>query len=137
MDDSTASNGGEGDDDVFKRTPTTAQRRQMFEGRINSSVQETPGSNSSVSSVVDGNTPSSASSAAAVIGASPLPKRTPRVFGRVSKFRHLHGTIMPKQTHLENFRGLDNALPTECNGFHGKSFESSRGSSHILIANFG
>ena len=43
------------------------------------------------------------------------------VTGRVSKFRHLHGTVMPRNTHLENFRGLDNALPTECNGFHGNS----------------
>ena len=25
---------------------------------------------------------------------------------------------MPRTTHLENLRGLDNALPTECNGFH-------------------
>ena len=43
------------------------------------------------------------------------------IAGRVSKFRHLHGTLMPRNTHLENFRGLDNALPTECNGFHGKA----------------
>ena len=42
--------------------------------------------------------------------------------GRVAKFRHLHGTVMPRNTHLENFRGLDNALPTECNGFHGTFF---------------
>ena len=39
--------------------------------------------------------------------------------GRVAKFRHLKGTLTPRNTFLENFRGLDNALPTECNGFHG------------------
>lgn len=99
-----AKNGEE--DDVFK-VPTTAQRRQMFQDRINS-VQET----SSGSSVVD-------SSSANAVAASPLPKRATRIFGRVAKFRHLHGTVMPRNTHLENFRGLDNALPTECNGFHG------------------
>ena len=52
-----------------------------------------------------------------LVNASPMPKRSARVFGRVSKFRHLHGTLMPRSTFLENFRGLDNALPTECNGF--------------------
>lgn len=93
---------GQEEDDVFFRTPTTAQRRQMFQDRINSVTE---------SSVTDGAAQSS------VVAASPLPKRAARVFGRVSKFRHLHGTLMPRSTHLENFRGLDNALPTECNGF--------------------
>lgn len=120
---------------MFK-VPTTAQRRQMFQDRINS-VQET----SSGSNVVD-------SSSANAVAASPLPKRATRIFGktfkkknlgsilcsinsrstvalesgRVAKFRHLHGTVMPRNTHLENFRGLDNALPTECNGFHGMCY---------------
>ena len=69
-----------------------------------------------VNSVTDGPGPSTLS--AGTVAASPLPKRATRVFGRVSKFRHLKGTLMPRSTHLENFRGLDNALPTECNGFH-------------------
>lgn len=95
------------------KTPTTAQRRQMFQDRINS-VQETSGV-----SVVDNGSSNA-------VAASPLPKRATRIFGRVAKFRHLHGTVMPRNTHLENFRGLDNALPTECNGFHGNWFEIKR-----------
>lgn len=90
-------------DDVFVKPPTTAQRRQMFQDRINS--------------VQDNATVDSASSN--TVAASPLPKRATRIFGRVAKFRHLHGTLMPRGTFLENFRGLDNALPTECNGFSG------------------
>jgi len=58
-----------GDEDVSMRAPTTAQRRQMFQDRINS-VTEAPGS------VVDGNTSSSS-----IVGASPIPKRVPRAFG--------------------------------------------------------
>jgi hypothetical protein len=61
-----AKNGEE--DDVFK-APTTAQRRQMFQDRINS-VQET----SSGNSVVD-------SSSSNAVAASPLPKRATRIFG--------------------------------------------------------
>jgi len=93
------------EDDIFARAPTTAQRRQLFQDRINS-VQE-PGS-----TVTDSTAPVNA------VAASPLPKRATRIFGRVAKFRHLKGTLTPRNTHLENFRGLDNALPTECNGFH-------------------
>lgn len=51
------------------KTPTTAQRRQMFQDRINS-VQET----SSGTSVVD-------SGSANTVTASPLPKRATRIFG--------------------------------------------------------
>ena len=60
-------NGATGEDeDVFLRTPTTAQRRQIFQARINS-VQE------SGTNVVD---------SASITGASPLPKRATRVFGK-------------------------------------------------------
>lgn len=41
------------------------------------------------------------------------------VSGRVSKFRHLKGTFMPKATHIENIRNISQQLPKECDGFHG------------------
>ncbi|XP_065334723.1 coronin-7 isoform X2 [Cloeon dipterum] len=50
--------------------------------------------------------------------ATPTPKRTSTVFGRVSKFRHLKGTFMPKATHIENIRNISQQLPKECDGFH-------------------
>ena len=62
---------GDEDQDVFTKTPTTAQRRQMFQDRINS-VQETS------SNVVDG---SGTANSTATVAASPLPKRTTRIFG--------------------------------------------------------
>lgn len=79
-----AKNGEE--DDVFK-VPTTAQRRQMFQDRINS-VQET----SSGTSVVD-------SSSSNTVAASPLPKRATRIFG-LTIFSHFsilsHLVVMAK-----------------------------------------
>jgi len=103
--DVTQSQNGEKSDDVFL-APSTAQRRQLFQDRINS-VQETG------TTVTD-----SIAAPVNTVAASPLPKRATRIFGRVAKFRHLKGTLTPRNTFLENFRGLDNALPTECNGFH-------------------
>lgn len=44
-------------------------------------------------------------------------KRTSTVFGKVSKYRHLKGTVGHKSTHIENIRNLSRQLPAECNGF--------------------
>ncbi|XP_066594127.1 coronin-7 isoform X2 [Prorops nasuta] len=50
--------------------------------------------------------------------ATPTPKRTSTVFGRVSKFRHLKGTPGHKSTHIENIRNISRQISGECDGFH-------------------
>ncbi|EFA02370.1 coronin-7 isoform X1 [Tribolium castaneum] len=50
--------------------------------------------------------------------ATPTPKRTSTVFGRVSKFRHLKGTPAHKSLHIENIRNLSRQISGECDGFH-------------------
>ncbi|XP_053986370.1 coronin-7 isoform X2 [Hylaeus volcanicus] len=49
---------------------------------------------------------------------TPTAKRTSTVFGRVSKFRHLKGTIGHKSTHIENIRNISRQISGECDGFH-------------------
>nr|CAI5857098.1 unnamed protein product [Callosobruchus analis] len=50
--------------------------------------------------------------------ATPTPKRTSTVFGRVSKFRHLKGTPAHKSFHIENIRNISRQISGECDGFH-------------------
>ncbi|XP_035229398.1 coronin-7-like [Stegodyphus dumicola] len=49
----------------------------------------------------------------------PLPVRRPaRTFGmRVSKFRHLNGTVFNKEYHITDLATLTRTIPGECNGF--------------------
>lgn len=47
------------------------------------------------------------------------PHRAPRTFGvRTAKFRHLNGTVLPKNTHITNICNLSKTVPGECNGFN-------------------
>ncbi|CAH2088254.1 unnamed protein product [Euphydryas editha] len=46
-------------------------------------------------------------------------KRTSTVFGKVSKFRHLKGTPGHKSTHVENIKNISRQISGECNGFYG------------------
>lgn len=41
------------------------------------------------------------------------------ILGKVSKFRHLKGTVGHKSTHIENIRNISRQIPGECNGFQG------------------
>ncbi|XP_047508009.1 coronin-7 isoform X2 [Pieris napi] len=44
-------------------------------------------------------------------------KRTSTVFGKVSKFRHLKGTPGHKSTHVENIKNVSRQISGECDGF--------------------
>lgn len=37
--------------------------------------------------------------------------------GPTSKFRHIQGTVMHRDTHITNIRGLNLTTPGECDGF--------------------
>ena len=63
-------------EDVFLRTPTTAQRRQMFQDRINSVQSDKEAGSLAVDS----------SAAVSTVAASPLPKRATRIFGLTTAF---------------------------------------------------
>ncbi|CAH0719273.1 unnamed protein product, partial [Brenthis ino] len=45
-------------------------------------------------------------------------KRTSTVFGKVSKFRHLKGTPGHKSTCVENIKNISRQISGECNGFY-------------------
>ncbi|XP_037871177.1 coronin-7 isoform X2 [Bombyx mori] len=45
-------------------------------------------------------------------------KRTSTVFGKVSKFRHLKGTPGHKSTQVENIKNISRQISGECNGFY-------------------
>ena len=50
-------------------------------------------------------------------GSSPKPKT--KQFGRVSKFKHLKGTVVLKEK-FDNLKNLSRSVPAECNYIHGK-----------------
>lgn len=47
-------------------------------------------------------------------------KRISTVFGKVSKFRHLKGTVAHKSCHIENLKNLSRSIPSESDVFYGK-----------------
>ncbi|KAM3966025.1 coronin [Aphomia sociella] len=125
------------------KTPSTAERRKVFETTDgNQSIAERRRAYEARSlSVVEDGTPAAAS-------ASPAPlrrrdslksrkspdredkrasvpnvttKRTSTVFGKVSKFRHLKGTPGHKSTHVENIKNISRQISGECNGFYANS----------------
>lgn len=49
-------------------------------------------------------------------------KRTSTVFGKVSKFRHLSGTPGHKSTQVENIKNISRQISGECNGFYSNGF---------------
>ncbi|XP_059474037.1 coronin-7 [Neocloeon triangulifer] len=108
-----------------------AERRRLYETR-SASVQEAPGSLSPTplrrrnSLKTNHKQPETICEEPKVVAAknkvveqaARAPERTSTVFGRVSKFRHLKGTFMPKAFHIENIRNISQQLPKECDGFH-------------------
>ncbi|XP_013190445.2 coronin-7 isoform X1 [Amyelois transitella] len=120
------------------KTPSTAERRKMFETTdvANQSIAERRRAyeSRSVSVAVESDTPPSP----AVLRRrdslksrkspdrddkrSSVPnvttKRTSTVFGKVSKFRHLKGTPGHKSTHVENIKNISRQVSGECNGFY-------------------
>ncbi|KAJ0172788.1 hypothetical protein K1T71_011927 [Dendrolimus kikuchii] len=121
------------------KTPSTAERRKMFETTDgnNQSIADRRRAYEmrSVSVAVESETPPSPAplrrrdslksrkSPEREEKRSSVPnvttKRTSTVFGKVSKFRHLKGTPGHKSTHVENIKNISRQISNECNGFYG------------------
>ncbi|XP_053616198.1 coronin-7 isoform X2 [Plodia interpunctella] len=120
------------------KTPSTAERRKMFETTdgANQSIAERRRAyeSRSVSVAVESDTPPSPAplrrrdslksrkSPEREDKRSSVPnvttKRTSTVFGKVSKFRHLKGTPGHKSTQVENIKNISRQISGECNGFY-------------------
>ncbi|XP_067407212.1 coronin-7 [Emydura macquarii macquarii] len=57
------------------------------------------------------------SSAPAFSPTSPSQKSLQSILGPSSKFRHTHGTVLPRGTHITNLKGLNLTTPGESDGF--------------------
>ncbi|XP_045778749.1 coronin-7 isoform X4 [Maniola jurtina] len=119
------------------KTPSTAERRKMFEATDgNQSIAERRRAYEarSMSVAVESEAPPSPAplrrrdslksrkSPDREEKRSSVPnvttKRTSTVFGKVSKFRHLKGTPGHKSTHVENIKNISRQISGECNGFY-------------------
>uniref|UniRef100_A0AAX7UQK6 Coronin n=1 Tax=Astatotilapia calliptera TaxID=8154 RepID=A0AAX7UQK6_ASTCA len=73
------------------------------------------------SSAAPSRSPSSTSGLSSGFVPSPSPSQTAKAFqnlmGPTSKFRHIQGTVMHRDTHITNIRGLNLTTPGECDGF--------------------
>ncbi|XP_052749680.1 coronin-7 isoform X1 [Galleria mellonella] len=119
------------------KTPSTAERRKLFETTDgNQSIAERRRAYEarSVSVAVESDTPPSPAplrrrdslksrksperedKRASVPNVTT--KRTSTVFGKVSKFRHLKGTPGHKSTCVENIKNISRQISGECNGFY-------------------
>ncbi|CAH2055926.1 unnamed protein product, partial [Iphiclides podalirius] len=119
------------------KTPSTAERRKMFEvtdGNQSIAERRRAYESRSVSVAVESEAPPSPAplrrrdslksrkSPEREEKRSSVPnvttKRTSTVFGKVSKFRHLKGTPGHKSTHVENIKNISRQISGECNGFY-------------------
>lgn len=119
------------------KTPSTAERRKLFEttdGNQSIADRRRAYEARSISVVVESDTPPSPAplrrrdslksrkspdredKKASVPNVAT--KRTSTVFGRVSKFRHLKGTPGHKSTQVENVKNVSRQISGECNGFY-------------------
>ena len=55
-----------------------------------------------------------------VVAQQPSKRPSSKMFGRVSKFKHLKGEPLHKSKHFENLKNLSKTVPAECNMVHGK-----------------
>uniref|UniRef100_A0A669EMK9 Coronin n=1 Tax=Oreochromis niloticus TaxID=8128 RepID=A0A669EMK9_ORENI len=73
------------------------------------------------SSAAPSRSPSSTSGLSSGFVPSPSPSQSAKAFqnlmGPTSKFRHIQGTVMHRDTHITNIRGLNLTTPGECDGF--------------------
>ncbi|XP_061568464.1 coronin-7 [Cololabis saira] len=73
------------------------------------------------SSAAPSRSPSSTSSLSSGFVPSPSPsqgiKAIQNLLGPTSKFRHIQGTVMHRDTHITNIRNLNLTTPGECDGF--------------------
>ncbi|CAH0591452.1 unnamed protein product [Chrysodeixis includens] len=123
------------------KTPSTAERRKMFEntdGAQSIADRRRAYESRSVSVAVESDTPPSPAplrrrdslksrkSPEREDKRSSVPnvttKRTSTVFGKVSKFRHLKGTPGHKSTQVENIKNISRQISGECNGFYANGY---------------
>ncbi|KAJ8729045.1 hypothetical protein PYW07_006741 [Mythimna separata] len=123
------------------KTPSTAERRKMFEntdGAQSIADRRRAYESRSVSVAVESDTPPSPAplrrrdslksrkspdredKRASVPNVTT--KRTSTVFGKVSKFRHLKGTPGHKSTQVENIKNISRQISGECNGFYANGY---------------
>uniref|UniRef100_A0A7N6AWJ2 Coronin n=1 Tax=Anabas testudineus TaxID=64144 RepID=A0A7N6AWJ2_ANATE len=70
------------------------------------------------SSAVPSRSPSTTSGLSSGFLPSPSPSQsTKTIQGPTSKFRHIQGAVMHRNTHITNMRGLNLTTPGECDGF--------------------
>uniref|UniRef100_A0A4W6BRJ2 Coronin n=1 Tax=Lates calcarifer TaxID=8187 RepID=A0A4W6BRJ2_LATCA len=73
------------------------------------------------SSAVPSRSPSSTSGLSSGFLPSPSPSQSVKaiqnLLGPTSKFRHIQGAVMHRDTHITNIRGLNLTTPGECDGF--------------------
>ncbi|XP_032522862.1 coronin-7 isoform X3 [Danaus plexippus] len=101
------------------KTPSTAERRKMFENTDRSMSVPAPASPAPLrrrDSVKSRKSPEREEKRSSVPNVTT--KRTSTVFGKVSKFRHLKGTPAHKSTHVENIKNISRQISGECNGFY-------------------
>ncbi|XP_032522861.1 coronin-7 isoform X2 [Danaus plexippus] len=100
------------------KTPSTAERRKMFENTESMSVPApaSPAPLRRRDSVKSRKSPEREEKRSSVPNVTT--KRTSTVFGKVSKFRHLKGTPAHKSTHVENIKNISRQISGECNGFY-------------------
>ncbi|XP_026328075.1 coronin-7 isoform X2 [Hyposmocoma kahamanoa] len=125
------------DSGYIPKTPSTADRRKLFEntdGNQSFADRRRAYEMRSVSVAVESDTPPSPAplrrrdslksrkspdredKRASVPNVTT--KRTSTVFGKVSKFRHLKGTPGHKSVQVENIKNISRQISGECNGFY-------------------
>ncbi|CAM4335556.1 unnamed protein product [Leuciscus chuanchicus] len=108
-----------------KPSAPSAQKTPAKDLSRDKSKEETSTSSSPLStpssSAVPSRSPSSTSGLSSGFMPSPSPSQSSRAFqnllGPSSKFRHIQGAVLHRDTHITNLRGLHLTTPGECDGF--------------------
>ncbi|XP_077069852.1 coronin-7 [Siphateles boraxobius] len=108
-----------------KPSAPSAQKAPAKDLTRDKSKEETSTSSSPLStpssSAVPSRSPSSTSGLSSGFMPSPSPSQSSRAFqnmlGPSSKFRHIQGAVLHRDTHITNLRGLHLTTPGECDGF--------------------
>uniref|UniRef100_A0A0K2SZ79 Coronin n=1 Tax=Lepeophtheirus salmonis TaxID=72036 RepID=A0A0K2SZ79_LEPSM len=127
---------------VLRRQPSIRDRKKLFEENIRKSLSDTketvetdgtstgsttPSPTNSISpsemKTIDENKENKLRNQSSIELRSKNPdQKVPRpmskVFGRISKFKHLKGESLHKSKHFENLKNLSKTVPAECNMVH-------------------
>ncbi|XP_012503157.1 PREDICTED: coronin-7 [Propithecus coquereli] len=97
-----------------------AQPREPPVGDADRSTDQSEGFSSPPSSLTSPSTPSSVGpshSSTSGIGTSPSQRSLQSLLGPSSKFRHTQGTVLHRDSHITNLKGLNLTTPGESDGF--------------------